>query len=56
MAANFGGNQMMMQTQNPQANTLQQMLISSIQQQSGHVTGWQTNVGPAERFSHVWQM
>ncbi len=54
-----GGNPMMMQPQQQQgqnAQALQQLLISQIQQQSGHLTGWQANVGYAERFNQVWQM
>jgi len=54
-----GGNPMMMQAQQQQAQpaqALQQMLITQIQQQTGHLTGWQANVGYAERFNQVWHM
>jgi hypothetical protein len=59
--AGAGGNPIMMQTQQQQQQSqptqaLQQMLINQIQQQSGHLTGWQASVGYAERFSQVWHM
>jgi hypothetical protein len=65
MAGNFqhmsgaGGNPMMMQPQQQQGQPtlqLQQLLITQIQQQTGHLTGWQANVGYAERFNQVWHM
>jgi hypothetical protein len=61
--AGAGGNQMMMQPQQQQqqpqgqpTQALQQLLISQIQQQTGHLTGWQANVSYAERFNQVWHM
>lgn len=66
MAANYqnmagvGGNQMMMQSHNPQlpqGPNIQQMLINSIQnQQLLHLTGWQANVAVQERYAQVWHM
>jgi hypothetical protein len=59
--AGAGGNPMMMQPQQQQhqnqpTQALQQLLITQIQQQTGHFTGWQANVGYAERFTQVWHM
>jgi hypothetical protein len=67
MAGNFqhipgaGGNPMMMQAQQQQqqgqsTQALQQLLMTQIQQQTGHLTGWQANVSYAERFNQVWHM
>ena len=56
--AGAGGNSMMMQQQQQGQPTqaLQQLLVSQIQQQTGHLTGWQTNVGYSERYNQVWHM
>jgi hypothetical protein len=56
MAGAGGGMMMQQQQQQQPTQALQQLLITQIQQQTGHLTGWQANVGYAERFNQVWHM
>lgn len=69
MAGNFqhmagaGGNPMMMQQQQqiqgPQGQAtgaIQAMLLQHIQNQSNHMSGWQSTVGINERYTQVWHM
>jgi hypothetical protein len=54
--AGAGSNPMMMQQPGQPTQALQQLLVAQIQQQTGHLTGWQANVSYAERFNQVWHM
>ena len=63
MAANYqgmvgvGGNQMMMQSHNQQPpQQLQHLLITNIQSQPPHTTGWQANVAISDRYYQVMHM
>lgn len=45
------------QGQNPQVSTqIQSMIYSTIQQQTGDLTGWQTQMLPTERMGLIFNM